>query len=43
MKISKKRMQSEYMNRLSGLHKEKKEMKAIFKGIVMGIVVALIM
>ena len=28
MKISKKRMQSEYMNRLSGLHKEKKEMKA---------------
>lgn len=43
MKISKKRMQSEYMNRLSGLHKEKKEMKAIFKGIVMGIVVAFIM
>lgn len=43
MKISKKRMQSEYMNRLSGLHKEEKEMKAIFKGIVMGIVVALIM
>ena len=43
MKISKKRMQSEYMNRLSELHKEKKEMKAIFKGIVMGVVVAFIM